>query len=238
MKKTFAALLAGALFLCILNPLFAEDSVTKAQNSTVIVRATIDKVYDPESGMPSTESQYVGICSGFVIATNGTDELIVTAKHCTTGKDIEGLLGTVGVELLTPTYVQFFDGDVGVVKAVSRSQSFDLAVLLVHSNRRHPKLALSNHMRTAEKLFVFGMPLGIPWSYSTAVSMSGILRSPHEKPFDNLVQIECPSCGGGDSGAGVFNTSGRIVGVLVAGDGAAHSLIVPTEDLLEFIGSL
>jgi hypothetical protein len=38
---------------------------------------------------------------------------------------------------------------------------------------------------------------------------------------------------GGDSGAAILDGQGRIVGLLVAGDGATQSLAIPTETIRE-----
>lgn len=198
-----------ALATALLAPSAAyADIVTTTENTAVILRS------------PSNDA----FCSGTVIAVDGTDEIIATARHCAVGG---------------PDKVQFFDGDIGQVQTFLGSPT-DIMLLMVHSMHRHEHARMSTiPIRRDQSLYVFGMPLSDFWSLSRAYSTTGSLPT-HDETWPDSLRIDCTSCNHGSSGGGVFDTKGRLVGVLVGGrdDAAGHILIEPVQDVIDLISTL
>jgi len=191
-----------------------HKAITQAENVSVFITAD-SRVIDMTGDEPTEESEELDrpICSGSILASDGTDEVILTAKHCT-----ESTVESFSSKMLMLRDVHFFDGDVGHVKAIYKDQELDVALLLVHSMRKHKDhIQLANHLGIGEPLFVYGMPHGFFWSLSTATAMNGNVEfSPDPPVFKNFLQIECMSCYGGNSGGAVFNMKGQVVGVFSA----------------------
>lgn len=209
MKRT---LLTIGIVLSLIAPAIAQapnhQALITAQDSAVYVTANLH--VDSVDGIKDAYDE--PICSGSILRAVGAYEDILTARHCTV--DEQGMFGTVKV---TPAHVHFWDGDVGVVQSISRDPHADIAVLHVHSMRRHPHtIRFADSMHMGEPVFMVGLPNGIYWNLSTALIMSAVEISPQPPDFVNLVQLECASCYGGDSGAAVYDDAGHVVGLLDA----------------------
>jgi S1-C subfamily serine protease len=215
------SLMAGLLAIVVLSSSAVASvphkAITLAENVSVYITADIVREHlDPlDEARGEDEIKDRAICSGSVLASKGTEEIILTARHCT-----EGEVDQLGQKIdITPSHVHFFNGDVGTVQAIYRDETLDVALLKVHSMRSHKQhITLNNKgLVPGEKLFLYGMPNGMFWSYSEMESMNGDMEfSPAPPKFANLLQVSCASCYGGNSGGAVFNTKGQVVGILNA----------------------
>jgi hypothetical protein len=189
------------------------------------------------------------ICSGVVVqsvpSSNwpyvGTMNEILTARHCK-GTETEYLFSIPFVDVtITPTGIKYFDGDTGSVQGAYPSKTYDLQLLQSDAEHNHAPVAIqASPVLTGEPLFVFGMPGGIEWAYSSAHSLTGTDETTIKsdgKDFAGLLRLDCASCFGGDSGAGVWDSDGTIVGILVAGSESqpALALIVPSYKISKFL---
>jgi S1-C subfamily serine protease len=181
----------------------SASSVSRAMDSSVIIYAD----YLDSDGHVQLDQ---AVCSGFVIRSDKAWEVIATARHCTRG--------------LSDREVQFFDGDIGRIEGVMPSAYADVAVLYVHSRRHHPALPMTSKLDPGEPLFVVGMPSGNPWSYSAAHSRNGSLE--YDVNGEPYITIESPGVYFGDSGGGVFTSSGAVVGVISSGGDPSYPNVV------------
>jgi S1-C subfamily serine protease len=189
------------------------DIVTTTENTGVILE----------------DSSQNAFCSGTVIATAGTEELVATAGHCWDTDPEHGAI---------PYDVRFFDGDVGIVQAHQVDERADLMLLIVHSMRRHQHAELTlAPVRRNDSLYTFGMPLADYWSFARAYSSTGTDQT-RNVLWPDAILLDCTACNYGSSGGGVFNTKGQLVGVVVAFNHAnilGHMLAETTKSLVEFM---
>lgn len=149
------------------------------------------------------------VCSGVIIRSSAEIAVIATAKHCVTEGHVY--------------LAHFYDGEVGVVQSARISAQADVATVNVAS-RRHPVISMFDNVLEGQPLFLVGAPTGEAWSFSSAYSRSGNRLDPEgDGPS---IEVECSSCYFGDSGAGVFDYRGRVVGIMVAGGAAAYPSVV------------
>lgn len=195
-------------------------------------KATVqkEKPYVPDPDEDYTDTL---ICSGFVVNADQHTILTVTARHCME-PEIIWFLGIIPVARidLTPTRLEFMDGDSAAVVQARPSAVADLALLQAISIRPHTAALTirTQPLVRGEKLVILGMPGGVEFFLSSAMSAQGSDETPPDQRglFGGLDVIECSSCFGGDSGAAVLDENGQVVGVVDAGGGQpALTAIVP-----------
>jgi serine protease Do len=222
-------LLPALLLSLALSPL--DAALKTAENSTVIVNA--NEIKSDENRLDIETAFNQPICSGYVAYARGTEEIVVTARHCAEPHPREN-----GYVDLHPTSVTFFDGDVGKVEAATPDRSDDILVLKVKSMRPHPYVYSTNAVSRTEPLFAFGRPNGHAWSYAIATIMQGTVYADSvEDKFERTYLLSCPACGPGISGGPVFNSHGRVVGIVDAGNDQ-YTLIIPAALIAAFLKSL
>ena len=217
------ALMAGLLAIVVLSnsalaSTIPHKAILQAENLSVYITADISKMTYGDNINEADAVKEIkdrAICSGSILASRGTEEIILTARHCTEGD--ETLYGRTDV---TPRTVHFFNGDIGKVEAVKRDPKLDVARLLVHSMRAHKEHdELYSKVTPGESLFLYGMPDGYFWSFSDMTSMNGTMenniRLSMTDAFD-FMQLSCAACYGGNSGGAVFNAKGQVVGIMNA----------------------
>jgi len=175
---------------------------------------------------PTDENFTAPVCSGFVVKDSGTTpavEEIVTARHCGGVQEVDVFGIPLADVSLIPTSVTYYDGTTANVIASSPSTSADVRLLQAFSLAPHvaEKVSAAPLVR-GEPLVVVGMPEGRAFSYSNATSLTGTdltLAAVDGADFAGLELIDCGSCYEGDSGAAVTDSTGSVIGVLVAGMG-------------------
>lgn len=223
--------------------LFPTSAIHKAQDTSVLVNANLTQTIHQfdDDGTPLDDvvkhAFNQRVCSGYVAWSKGTFSVVVTARHCAESHEITFFGVPVGDVNIEPSTVRYYNGDVGVVMAVAKDEKLDLAVLAVRSLRKHPYADLrKDPVHLAERIFVYGSPGDFTWMLQPASVLQGnipVIRDPKYPQWSTAFALDCPSCGGGDSGAGVYDDAGRVVGILVAGTGGdpLFSLAVPAADV-------
>lgn len=147
---------------------------------------------------PSPYAVRLDFDGGVCSGTRVGAQIILTAKHC--------FVGTTLVAI---------NGQPASVLAISESGEDHVLVKVTQRVRRWARFGLS--MRVGDHVSWTGNPAGMNMVYreGVVVSMS-----------DNDIQLQAPVFGG-DSGAGVFDKTGRVVGVVTGyrmfRDGNGHS---------------
>lgn len=199
----FASLAATfAAFFLTIAPTQNLDAVHMAEDRTVMLQDATGFTF----------------CAGFVMASRGTTEYVVSAGHCLE----DGL----------PSKVLFFDGDWGKITAHAGDPFADLSIMEVQSMRAHPAAQLAFHMERGEQLFEIGDPGGNPWTFQ-------LLTDRHGDQLDQYkeAELDFPSVWYGDSGGACWNTKGEVVAVTVALDDQERGLAyaIPASQVWTFI---
>lgn len=225
----FKALLILASLLLILSPLQAtadvsQDAITSAEASSVLVDAkflAIGKMVENDSGT---------YCSGFVGASTGTTEYVVTAGHCQ-GLTTDESPDHMGI--LQVTRVTFYDGDVGKVVKVHKLHGIDMAVLKVVSDHPHPPVGFQSSLERGRAVLALGYSNGYRWILDTGVEATG-----SDTEEDDQVMVECHTCQPGVSGAAFFDSEGNVIGMVVAIDMKGFAFVVPSTDIMKGLTGL
>lgn len=173
-------------------------------------------------------------CSGTIVATLGTTEVIVTAAHCFRDEDNP-----------EPTSVKFFNGDWGRIVHHDEAEDTDVALVLVQSMRRHtPVMIDRGSLRRLDPVVIFGLPGGQMWTMSRGYALQGskypvaIDYPPQEEafPWSDAWEIDCSDCTSGSSGGGVFSKRG-LIGIVVGHnpDIPNHEYIEPIQDAIDLV---
>ena len=238
--------------LALLGPI-PQQAIDAAMQATVYIEATIaDNRWITRNGKTEWSSNYSEknqpICSGFVGYQNklNGDLYIVTAEHCAHISHNDLTIGTSTIHQdlsKTPTEVYFKSGEALSVKSIYRFEAFDTAILTVHPDTLHSIVNFHDDFQIGEALFVYGMPGGSPWVMSLAYSQQGplfISNLSGQIPFQYQATygIDCSSCTGGDSGAGVFNGNGEVIGMADAISSITKQvLVIPISHIREVLNT-
>jgi S1-C subfamily serine protease len=148
----------------------------------------------------------LGMCSGTVIANHSGATTILTADHCVHGQ----ILDYVQIGGLGRKYKHF--------TAVTESKQYDLALIFIDKTGSQPVAQLSqNTLIRAGTFSLVGLSSTVPWALSKGFVMGDpeFIHYTGYKGWD--MTLACMGCDEGDSGSGLFNDRGELVGVLVAG---------------------
>jgi S1-C subfamily serine protease len=233
--KRFLALLALSMVFSLIpsGQASANGVIENAMNSTVVV---YDQSKDTSYLDGSVVYRTTLNCSGFIVASQGADELIITAGHCG-GSEITKFSDgePSGISEYTPEYVQYFDGDHGQVKKTYTSKNYDVMLMVVHSTRYHPPtVPTTDHYQLGDEFFVLGQTMGNYWTYGKAFAMQGDYDG---IPSLGQALVGVTSAYYGNSGSPVFNLEGEVVGMVNGGssDNPTIMLITRTQRLHEVI---
>lgn len=225
-----------------------SQTISEPQYSSLVemldaVRPSVVEIYTQSSTAVGT-----GAGSGIIVSQNayGTDTndtsddytlyLILTCHHVIDGtdnfivKDIDGNQFTASLIGGDP------ESDVAVLKIkVLASQTSKLAVATFRdiSDDKNP-------LKVGEDVVAIGNPLGTLGGTVTKGIISTIKRSVNvEGQQMELIQTDC-SINSGNSGGGLFDMQGRLVGVVNAGYTGLQGLnfAIPVDDALEIYESL
>lgn len=236
MKFLTAVFMAAMLLIpSVARASVSSQSIARAEQSTVIVFGNIYEVYtDPLvvalTGKHDDTLENVPYCSGVLVARDDNYDAIATAGHC------DHKITEQGDEIFpTPLSVKYNDGTHYPVLGYGHAANDDIGILIVaKTHRQVTKISASGVKRGAD-YFAFSMPNGYAWSFVPATSMQGDKYSNAMDPWKFTNLMTCPGCGPGDSGGGMFDADGNLVGITVAGDGN-YALIVPAKRILTILG--
>lgn len=230
---------------------FSHAQLSKAEASSVAIYGQETIIVSPYI------EEFVGFywkrvynrpfCSGVVLWSRGTHEVIATARHCTMRDYIvdpriddpsKSVDPNIAVVVLSPQYIHFADGDIGHVHSYYESTNADVSVLDVTSTRVHPAQQLSARpLYRGQELLDFGMPGIFQFAALRATATQGTYAlgseasSQEDKAFvsqyhwQDAQTVDCPGCAPGVSGSGVSDQQGRVVGLLVGIVGSLEVLI-------------
>ncbi|HET9341837.1 MAG TPA: serine protease [Candidatus Eremiobacteraceae bacterium] len=159
------------------------------------------------------------------IDTTNADETVIVyaARGAVTNIGAGVIVGQQGGALVIATAahvianaiprVQLDSGAMLNVVEIDRIEGFDLAVLKTSAYDGRPSLAAFGQPSPGEDVHVWGHRLTQRYVESQA-SVSDLDPTLPEGPADGRFGIDCESCDHGDSGAGVFDARGRLLGIL------------------------
>jgi hypothetical protein len=179
-----AAIVASTFLLTYVSPANAASPEDQNAAQTVIVT--------------STERDKVHLGAGVVVSQSGSGLVVVTAAHVVE----EG-----GLTVTTLT------GQVLNVTNIARLPGFDLAVITTSSYFGPVREAKVGTPALGALVHVWGHRAAHPYIES-AGSISDLDPRLPEGPANGRFAIDCATCDHGDSGAGVFDSAGRLVGIL------------------------
>lgn len=182
-------------------------------------------------GGPDVAHGAIASCSGSIIG----DGLILTARHCV----LSDIINTQSNR--NAIWARTFDGKTVLTSLAFISEDTDFAVLHA-TGLNEPTASLScSAVKVGDAVTVVGSPLGfLDWAVSQgqvatldtdadvfAIKSNGTTLG--EMGWNHLAITTAPIMPG-DSGGPVFNTSGQVVGVVVAGAGS-YGGFVPATDI-------
>lgn len=185
-QKLIAILFFLALFLY-----FDQSQIyanTRMEDSSVIIRT-----YGPTT---------IGYGSGTIIKIDHSFVQIVTAKHVATSN---------------PYLSVSMNGDVYPAKIVALSSSKDLAIIEIDvpgfvANELHS--ANLENPKENEPIHIWGSGHdGQNYKIGKVDHISGDM--PDYKPSNGRYLIDCEFCHEGDSGGGIFNNQGHLIGIYI-----------------------
>jgi len=180
----FTILFAAMLLCAVRTPSLARSPDAIEADETVVI--------------VSTDRQAVHIGSGVVVSKSGSALVVATAAHnVATG----GLI------------VQTQSGERLNVLKVDAIPGFDLALLTTSAYVGPVFTATFGSPTLGAPVHVWGHRLDRPYveSSGSILDLDPVLP---EGPSNGRFAIDCQACGHGDSGGGVFDADGRLIGIL------------------------
>lgn len=169
-----------------------------------------------------------GLCSGVIIGPNE----ILTAGHCVQH----------GAYKITNIWVRDVDGISQPAFVVKTVPHIDLALIEVIQSEKH-WASYTTHLRVGDRVEAVGMPLDLEWT-STFGHVSALNRTfKDDKHQDDgtYTQFDA-SVNGGNSGGGLWDSHGRLVGIVTAhitpcwfGTWSGLSLAVDMKTIVAFL---
>lgn len=174
-------------------------SVPAVVAATPALASPVDRTEADETVVVyAAKGTQTNIGAGVIVGQHGGTLVIATAAH---------VIGNGAVR------VQLDSGESLNVVDVDRIDGFDLALLQTSSYAGNASSASFGQPSTGEDVHVWGHRLTQSYVESDA-SVSDLDPILPEGPADGRFAIECERCDHGDSGAGVFDSRGRLLGIL------------------------
>ena len=184
LRVWLSASIAAATICFWLAPAFASTPDIADEEETVIIRCA--------------DGQSVRIGAGVVVGRNGGRLLVATAAHL------------LGPDAMT---VELSSGVVLGVTKIERVAGFDLALIETTWYDGFAAAAITAMPTLGEAVHVWGHRLRRAYVESRA-SIIDLDPALPEGAADGRFAIDCTDCDHGDSGGGVFDESGRLLGIL------------------------
>jgi S1-C subfamily serine protease len=133
--------------------------------------------------------------------------------------------------------VRSADGLRFAVRSIERIPGHDLALIYADPPPTPQHVAVAGRPAIGEPLVLWGHPLGKPFILAHAMVLDVDVKFA-TGPADRFT-IACPTCDIGDSGAGVFDERGTLIGILTAAivDGEHHRIGVWIVEALNAISA-
>ncbi len=186
------------------------QAIDKAYNSVVEISCTIKSTYSSNYFFFDNGSSYsTSAGSGVIISDDG---YIVTNNHV-----VEGISSDEDIE------VKLYTGETYNAKLIGSDSRTDIAVLKIdETNLPYSIFADSSKLVLGEDVIAIGNPLG------TGIACSnGIISAPEKEIYINKVYLTViqtnAAVNAGNSGGGLFDLNGNIVGIVNAKKSANYS---------------
>jgi S1-C subfamily serine protease len=194
-RAGFACVIGWLLVCLLVAPALAGSAESSAQTSTKLQTFVVESI--------AGDGQ-AAIGSGVVVAREGDVLTLVTAAHV--------LHVGSPVRILDTTRRSYYD-----VVGIRVLPAHDLALVRVEAQLQSPPdQATFAKPLAGEPVWVWGNPGDSFWSISTGRVVSTSPHLPHKDGAARFT-IACDACSFGDSGSGVFNSRGQLLGVLTSG---------------------
>jgi serine protease Do len=181
----------------------------------------------PQAPQPPRRAQSLG--SGFVIAYENGEGLIVTNNHVIDGADEISAILTDNTTLKA--------------ELVGRDQRTDLALLRVKSDKPLTPVTFGNSdgLRIGDWVLAIGNPFGLGGSVTAGI-VSARGRDIRIGPYDDFIQTDA-AINRGNSGGPLFNMDGEVVGINTAifsptGGSIGIGFAIPSNLATNVIGQL
>jgi S1-C subfamily serine protease len=179
-----------------------------------------------EDGIQSTAVHIVTKnteCSGVLIDSTH----ILTARHCT-----KEAFDYVEIAGSSKRYCNF-----GTVR---KSPTADIALIELLDAGTHPAAIIAeNSPVRGDALTLIGLSYDVTWALSRGFVMSAEpqeVNYKHDPVTYHATVIACMGCDEGDSGAGVFNSAGEVVGVFIASsENGVRTYMATLSDIKKFL---
>ncbi len=176
----------------------SSGEVKTPQEVASLVSQSVVEIYT-ESAVQSKNSSCLG--SGVVISESGH---VLTAYHV--------------IEDVDDVKVKLNDGASFTAEWVKGDKLSDLAVVKIHAETLNcADVGRSSKLSPGEQIVTVGNPYASLGNTVTVGNVSALDRDVTigSKKLENLIQLACPM-NHGDSGGGVFNLQGKLVGIVNA----------------------
>jgi V8-like Glu-specific endopeptidase len=162
-------------------------------------------------------------CSGTVVSPG----VVLTARHC-----IHESFDYAEVGGPDTRYTGF--------GKVTKSKSVDLALVRVPGADHAANIAAESPHR-GDAFTMVGLSSDVPWALARGFVMSNypadVMYKNDPHPY-HMTVLACQGCDEGDSGSGVFNLLGELVGVFVASsENNVRTYMVPLADVKAFLAA-
>ena len=167
------------------------------------VKQSVVEIYTESATFPTRNASLVssGAGSGVIVATDG---YILTAYHV--------------IEDAEQVKVRLYNGEEYNAEWVRGDKLTDIAVVKINAKTLNSAtIGDSDDLLSGQEIVAIGNPFGSLGGTVTCGNVSAINRSVEigGKEMKNLVQLSCP-LNPGDSGGGIFNMYGALVGIVNA----------------------
>jgi S1-C subfamily serine protease len=211
--------------LCICNTFADNEVFERIKNGTVVIKR-----------MMGTESRHFfkNVGSGFIV--DPKKGYVMTCAHVLAGwqeRDKDDRTLAVGL----------FDGRTVKAKPVLMYYNRDVAIVQIIPNE-YVKLPLpddysvsfrhSNDLGMGEDVFVLGNPMGMQRIMTSGIisSLGKRVMMPAPTLYENMIQTDAIVLGG-NSGGGLFDSSGSVIGLVVISVKEKYGLAVPSALLMQ-----
>ena len=211
--------------LCVCNVVADNEVFERIKNGTVVIKM-----------MMGTESRHFfkNVGSGFIVdPKNG---YVMTCAHVLAGwRDRDDDNRTLAVGL--------FDGRTVKAKPVLMYYNRDVALVQIIPNQ-YVKLPLpddysvsfrhSSDLGMGENVFVLGNPMGMQRIMTSGIisSLGKRVMMPAPTLYENMIQTDAIVLGG-NSGGGLFDASGNVIGLVVISVKEKYGMAVPSALLMQ-----
>ena len=211
--------------LCVCNTFADNEVFERIKNGTVVIKR-----------MMGSESRHFfkNVGSGFIVdPKNG---YVMTCAHVLAGwheRDKDNRTLAVGLfdgrTVKAKTVLMYYNRDVAIVKMIPNQY-----VKLPLPDDYQVSFRNSHDLGMGERVFVLGNPMGMQRIMTSGIisSLGKRVMMPAPTLYENMIQTDAIVLGG-NSGGGLFDSSGSVIGLVVISVKEKYGLAVPSALLMQ-----